>query len=73
MDDVLHDIAAPAARLLKPAEVAEQLGVTERTLERWRQTGDGPAFLKFSRQTIRYRQAELDQFVEAKVRHNTAS
>ncbi len=60
------------ARLLRPAEAAEQLGVTAKTLERWRGAGDGPAYVRCNSKTIRYRSDDLDAFVLEHLRKNTA-
>jgi transposase-like protein len=41
------------------AEMAEQLGVAVRTLRKWRQQGQGPAYTKFGKQ-VHYRDASRD-------------
>ncbi len=64
--------AMPGAGLLTPAEAAKRLGVDMRVLERWRGTGDGPAYVKFTSRTLRYRAEDLDAFVSGRVRRNTA-
>ncbi len=64
--------AAAAPRLLKPKDVAERLAVTERTLERWRASGEGPAFLSLTRATVRYTSEAVDAFLQTRVRANTA-
>ena len=46
--------------LLETATVAEYLNVQEVTLEKWRQNGRGPAFIKIGRRLVRYRQSDLD-------------
>jgi predicted DNA-binding transcriptional regulator AlpA len=61
-----------AARLLKPEDVAARLGVSERTLERWRREGTGPAFLSLTSKTVRYAASAVDAFVAGAVRQNTA-
>jgi hypothetical protein len=60
------------AGLLTPAEAAERLGVGVRVLERWRSTGDGPAYAKLTSRTLRYRAEDLEAFVSRSVRRNTA-
>ncbi len=62
---------AQADALLTPAEAAGKLAVTERVLERWRGTGEGPAFVKLSRKTVRYRAADIGAFVAGSLRSNT--
>lgn len=41
------------ARLMTTEELAELLGVTDRTIKRWRECGDGPPYMLFGR-TVRY-------------------
>jgi excisionase family DNA binding protein len=53
-------------------EAAEYIGVTKRTMERWRVTGDGPRFVKVGRHCL-YRRADLDAWVDARVFENTAA
>lgn len=55
--------------LLSPSEAAEQLtewglDVSTRTLQEWRSTGRGPAYLKIGNQ-IRYHRGKLSTWVEA--------
>jgi hypothetical protein len=42
-----------------------------RTLERWRQTGDGPRFVRVGR-AVRYRRSDLDAWLESRVRSSTS-
>ncbi len=44
---------------------AEVLGVTGRTLQRWREAGTGPAFVVLSR-NVTYRVVDLLQWVESR-------
>lgn len=60
-------------RLLTPREAADQLGVSFRTLEGWRQRGAGPVFVRLSTKRIRYRQADLDRYVAEQLRASTAA
>ena len=53
-------------------EVAQLLGVSERTLEKWRRTGDGPPYIAISRRCIRYRLADLRDWQDQHVRRSTA-
>ncbi|ATH95878.1 hypothetical protein HMPREF3157_02150 [Dermabacter sp. HMSC06F07] len=55
--------------LLSPSEAAEQLtewglDVSTRTLQEWRSTGRGPAYLKIGNQ-IRYHRGKLSTWIEA--------
>lgn len=65
-------VAASAEALLKPCDVAEKLAVSERTLERWRMTGEGPEYISLSRKTVRYTAASLERFITDRARTNTA-
>lgn len=63
------------AKLLRTKEVAERLGVTERTLERMRVRGDGPAFVKLGAgrtSVVRYEEADLEAWLESRRRTSTA-
>jgi hypothetical protein len=57
--------------LLTQRKAAEFLGVSERTLERWRVTGAGPPYLKRNR-CVRYLLADLINWAEAGRRHSTS-
>ena len=46
-------------------------GVSVRTLQRWRMTGEGPAFTKIGK-CVRYRTSDLDRFLEANLRSSTS-
>lgn len=52
-----------ASRLLTTVEIAEILGVTTKTLERWRSLGEGPAYVRLSRAVLRYRHEDLETFL----------
>ncbi len=41
-------------------------------LERWRGTGEGPAYIRLSGKYIRYRQEDLEVFIQASRRQSTA-
>lgn len=61
------------AELVTPAEAARMLQVGVTALERWRTTGDGPAFVRLSSKTIRYRRGDIESFVADRVRTSTAA
>jgi predicted site-specific integrase-resolvase len=72
--DAASPTEAPALRpLLTAHQAAERLGVTPGLLERWRGTGEGPAYIKLSGKYVRYRQEDLDDFVAARRRQSTAA
>jgi predicted site-specific integrase-resolvase len=72
--DTIGGVVKPRASrpLLTPLQAAERLGVTVNALERWRGIGGGPVFTKLSAKSVRYRQEDLDAFVEMNRRHSTA-
>jgi excisionase family DNA binding protein len=58
-------------RLLRPDEVATRLGVSERTLERWRATGQGPAHLVlFPGRIVRYRAEAIVDYLATLTRRS---
>ena len=59
--------------LLSPRAVAARFGVTPKTLERWRSTGEGPRFVRVSRRVVRYRRADVETFIAARVVASTAA
>lgn len=59
--------------LLPPKALAERLGVSVKTLERWRLHGEGPPFVRVSRKVIRYRASDVDAFIRAVVMTSTVS
>lgn len=65
-------ILGAAAELLLPAAVAKRLGVSEKLLERWRRTGDGPAYVRITRKVLRYQADAVDAFIASRVRNCTA-
>lgn len=58
--------------LLREEEAAKFLNVSPRTLQGWRVTGGGPPFVKYSNRCVRYRQEDLDQWIEERTRRSTA-
>ena len=46
-------------------------GISTRTLQRWRMTGEGPDFTKIGR-LVRYRATDLDTFLDNRVRTSTS-
>jgi len=56
---------------LDSGQAAEYLGLKRTTLEAWRCRGNGPQFVKLGR-LVKYRRADLDAFIEARLRSNTS-
>lgn len=44
--------------------------ISPKTLERWRTTGEGPAFCKLGRRVV-YRTSDLDDWAESRIRRST--
>jgi len=53
-------------------EAAGLLGFSVRTLQAWRVRGGGPQFVKVSARCVRYRQSDLDSWVEQRLRRSTS-
>jgi len=53
-------------------QAAQFLGLRPNTLEIWRFRGTGPKFVKLGR-AVRYRLADLEDFIQAQTRQKTAS
>lgn len=66
--------ADPAFRtldFLSTDDVARYLGLSSRTLERFRVEGRGPAYHKFGR-AVKYRRDNLLEWAERQLRHSTS-
>jgi predicted DNA-binding transcriptional regulator AlpA len=53
------------------AKAAAYVGCSPRTLEKWRQTGGGPIYLKIGRAVV-YRKSDLDRWLENCQRRSTS-
>ena len=49
-----QDGQVQALEVLTEQQVAEELNVTTRTLQRWRNSGDGPPFIRLGVRGVRY-------------------
>lgn len=58
-------------RYLSTREAAELLGLSNRTLDRYRVTGAGPAFHKFGN-SVRYRRSDLRKWARERRRRSTS-
>jgi len=59
--------AAGTGRLLRAEDVAEITGLSTETLAQWRSQRKGIPFVKLSRNCVRYRQADLDLWLEGRI------
>ena len=57
--------------LLRETEVSSRLGLSVRTLQKWRREGRGPRFVKLGN-AVRYDPTELDEFVRGGFRESTS-
>ena len=58
---------------LTTRELADRLGVSTRTVERWRASGDGPPFLRLTRGgPVRYPVADVEAWERARRFESTA-
>jgi predicted site-specific integrase-resolvase len=56
---------------LNQTELAARWSISARTLERWRWTGEGPAFLKIGGRVV-YRLEDVLAYEQARLRRSTA-
>ena len=56
---------------LNQTELAKRWSISARTLERWRWTGEGPAFLKIGGRVV-YRLEDVLVYEQARQRRSTA-
>ena len=61
-----------AIPLLDTETAAKYLNVSVRTLEGWRYKGGGPLFISLGSRTVKYRLADLNTWIQEKVRTNTS-
>ena len=52
---------------LTPKNAASYLGISEAALRVWRSEGRGPRFFRAGERLIRYRRADLDLWIEARL------
>jgi excisionase family DNA binding protein len=58
---------APPPNLLTAEEVAVQTGLSVETLAQWRSQRRGIPFIKISRNCVRYRQCDLDEWLSERI------
>lgn len=62
----------PTPLLMTEQEAAKLLGLSPRTLQKWRITGNGPVFVRASARAIRYQRPDLERWVEDRRRASTS-
>ncbi|MFC1660873.1 helix-turn-helix transcriptional regulator [Gemmatimonadota bacterium] len=58
--------------LLKPAQVAQRLGVSRYTLLEWRRAGFGPPFLRLRGNDLRYPEEQLEKWISERTARSLA-
>lgn len=64
-------MAETIRRLLTEKQVAEKMELSQRTLQAWRRTGNGPPFVKLGN-AVRYIDGDLDAWIDEQVRRSTS-
>lgn len=59
-------------QLLTTSQAAHYLGVSKAFLERDRWAGARVPFIKVGSRAVRYRQADLDDYIESRIRQSTS-
>lgn len=59
-------------KLLTTPQAAQYLGVSTAFLNRDRWAGATVPFVKIGSRAVRYRESDLDEFIESRVRHSTS-
>ena len=61
------------AECMRTPEAARYLTLSESSLTKWRLTeADGPPFVRLGLRAVVYRKADLDRWLEARVRRSTS-
>lgn len=60
------------SQLVPEMEAADLLGLSIRTLQNWRVRGGGPRFVRISARCIRYRIADIEEWISARTCANTS-
>ena len=58
--------------LIDEKTMAPFMGVTVRSLQKWRQTGDGPQFVRLSTRNVKYRRIDGRSYSESRLRSSTS-
>jgi len=62
-----------APNVLNSGQAAQYLGVSDSVLRLWRAQGRGPVYFRAEGKLIRYRRADLDVWIEARLCKPTTS
>ena len=58
--------------LIGERPAADFINVVPRTLQGWRQKGEGPKFVRLSARCVKYRRIELKQYADERLRSSTS-
>jgi excisionase family DNA binding protein len=58
---------------LTPKQAARYVGISEAVLRLWRSQGKGPRHFKAGEKLVRYRRADLDSWIEARLSEPSVS
>lgn len=58
--------------LLTDEQAAEIIGLKVSTIRYWRYTGEGPAFVKVGGKCVRYRLADINEWIESRLYRSTS-
>lgn len=61
----------PAGALMTVQQTGEYLGLKVQQLAQMRYLGTGPQFVKLNGRAVRYRQSDLDAWIETRLRDRT--
>jgi predicted DNA-binding transcriptional regulator AlpA len=61
-----------AEACMRTPEAAAYVALAEGTLTKLRMTNDGPSFVKVGLRAVAYRKADLDAWLQARVRRSTS-
>ncbi|MGP5049117.1 helix-turn-helix transcriptional regulator [Glutamicibacter ardleyensis] len=61
----------PSFALLTPSELGERFGMTKEALAQMRYRGNGPRFIKLGGKQVRYRESDVQAWLEQRTRDRT--
>jgi hypothetical protein len=56
----------PPSELLNTSQLADEIDVSPRTVEGWRLTGEGPPYIRCGSRAVRYRRADVIDWLSAR-------
>ena len=59
-------------RLFDQRELAKELGLSKRSLERYRLHGNGPRYVRVGSRLIRYREEDVEAWINQSLRTSTS-